>query len=57
MQISLKKTVTHRSTPATEQRTKKHFNMQQMPETRIPFELRQPGGISEAFGEWVAVNL
>lgn len=28
-----------------------------MPETRIPLELRQPGGISEAFGERVAVNL
>lgn len=36
---------------------KNHFNMQQMPETRIPLELRQSGGISEAFGERVAVNL
>lgn len=39
------------------QTKKNHFNMQQTPETRIPLELRQPGGISEAFGKRVAVNL
>lgn len=49
--------VTHRSTPATEHITKNHINMQQIPERRIPLELRQSGGISEAFGERVAVNL